>query len=874
MRKLYLSILIAYLTALNIYAQTGNDLLKTRITLDNEKTTIQAFLDEITKKYAIVFSYDPIEIDLTRMVKLSYTSADLDHVLSDIFRNTDIEFKVHANVIILRKVKRVSQKKKKITISGIIKDSKSSETLVGASVYCVEEKIGDMANPYGFFSLTIPDGKTKIQFSFIGYETKVLDTLLENNLRIDIELNPIIIELNEVVVLDKQNKLSDFKQSFSRIDMNSVKSLPSLFGQTDVLKNVLLMPGVNSTAELGGNFQVRGGSWDQNLMLLDEGVVYNSNHLFGLYSTYNPDIIKDIKFYKGGIPASYGGRVSSVMDVTQKEGNLKTYHVDAGLGLISGRLAIEGPVIKDKSSFVVAARRSLFEPYMKYVNNDNARNVRPYFYDINSKVNYIINQNNRLYLSCYLGADQIAVLKQENMDYGNITGTIRFNHLFNDKLFSNTSVIFSKYNMVVNNTQDSISWKGKLGLEHYEFKSDFVYTLHQHKIKFGIQSIFYTFHQNEQAIKEDNSLSSDIKINDKYAIESALFIDDNIKLLDKLEVHAGLRLSNYNCLGKADVYNYLDNKPRSNDYIKDTVHYGNGKIYQTFNNLEPRITIKYTINNFQALTASYNKMKQYVQLVTFTFSPQPYDIWKPSDNYIKPLSSDQFSLGWFLQLKNKGLDFAIESYYKLVQNVIEAKPGNANPFNKNIDAAIVQGTGKSYGLEFSAGKSKGRVTGILSYTWSRSVRKFDSNFLEEKINLGKPYSSDYDIPHKINIAGEFEISKRFSLTGNFIYQSGRPLSLPSGQFYIMNNVMSYYSGKNQYRYSPFHRLDLGAILRNKQKSDRTWQSYWVLSVYNVYNRQNEYYMGIRNKNNGTRDTEAISMWIFGVVPSLSYNVKF
>ena len=876
MRKLFLLILLTFIVFVNSYAQKDKDLLKTVINLSTDEASVKAFLDEITGKYSIAFSYESTEIDLNRMVKLSKKSSTLENILSEIFRNTDIKFKLYANVIILAKVKTNEPTKKKVTISGIIKDSKSSETLVGAAIYSVYTKTGEAANQYGFYSLTVLQGQNKIQYSYMGYETKIVDTLIENNTRLDMELHPSNIELNEVIVTNKQNKLLDNKQGFSRIEMESVKSLPSLFGETDVLKNVLLLPGVNSTSEMGGNFQVRGGSWDQNLMLLDEAVVYNSNHLFGLYSTYNPDIIKDVKFYKSGIPANYGGRVSSVMDVTQKEGDMKSYHADCGLGLISGRLEVEGPIINDKSSFVIAARRSLFEPYMKYVNNDNAKSVRPYFYDINSKVNYIFDPNNRLYLSGYFGSDNFYVINSQNMFYGNITGTLRFNHIFNEKLFSNTSLIFSKYSMWVTTTNtfyDTVSWKSKLGLDHYEFKNDFTYILLKHKIKFGVQSIFYTFHPGEQTPVSGNVYTF-TKIPDQNSLESALFLDDNIKLFRKLEMQAGVRLSNYNCIGKADVYSYMEGEPRDNAFIEDTLHYAKGKIFQTYSNLEPRVSIKYSLNDCHAITVSYNKLVQYVQLVTFTFSPQPYDMWKPSDNYIKPLSGDQFSLGWFLQLKDKGLNFSIETYYKSLKNVIEAKPGNGNPFNTNIDAAIVQGTGKAYGAEFSANIAKDGFSGMISYTRSRSLLRFNSEFLEDKINLGKTFPSDYDLPDKINATGEYHVSKRLSFSFNFIYQTGRPLSLPSGQFYYLNNLMSYYSGKNQFRYRPYHRLDIGAILRSKQKPNRIWKGYWAFSVYNVYDRQNDYYIGITNKNDGTRNTQATSLWIFGIVPSLSYNIKF
>ena len=873
MKKLLIIIIIALRVLVNISAETDSDILNIKVTLSNNEATVQKLLDEISSKYSIVFSYEPSEIDLNRTVKLSYTTNMLNVVLSDLFRNTDTEFKVHAKVIILRKVKPNLPKKKKVTISGIIKDKNSSETLVGSCVYSLETKTGEIANQYGFYSITIPEGTNKIQISCIGYETKVLDTLLQNSIRLDIELKPEIIEVTEVIVTEKQNKLLDFKQGFSRIELKSVKSLPSLFGETDILKNVLLLPGVNSTSEMGGNFQVRGGSWDQNLMLLDEAVVYNSNHLFGLYSTYNPNMIKDIKFYKGGIPAEYGGRVSSVMDVTQKEGNLKTYHVDAGLGIISARMLVEGPIIKDKSSFVIAARRSLFEPYMKYIPNDNAKVLRPYFFDLNTKVNYIFNQNNRLYLSYYMGFDQMAILKEQNQTYGNVTATLRYNHIFNEKIFSNTSLIFSKYKMSVDKSEDSLSWKSNMGLEHYELKNDYVITLQRHKFKFGLQSIFYNFHPGEQIPTGNNIYFTRYKVDDQYSLETALFFDDNIKLFKNFEIQAGLRLSNYNCLGKADVYNYFEDEPRNNAFIKDTIHYGKGKIYQTYNNFEPRITLKYILNETQTITASYNNMKQYVQLVTRTFSPQPYDMWKPSDNYIKPLSADQYSIGWFLHLSEKGYDFSIESFYKTLKNVIEVKAGVETVFNTNVDAAIVQGTGKAYGLEFSAGKTSGKLTGTVSYTYSRSFHTVNSDFIEKVSNWKMTFPTDYDIPHKLNIAGEYQINKRLSLTGNFIYQTGRPASFPSSQFFYMNNLMSNYTGKNQYRLRAFHHLDLGAMLYSKEMANRKWHSYWALSIYNVYNRENEYFSGIRNIP-GTRNTEAMSIWIFSVVPSLSYNFKF
>ena len=854
------------------FSQPDDALLSKKVELDKKEASIQWFMDALSAKYGIVFSFEPALLNTSKIVVLNSNNPSVREILNKMLENTGLIYTVRSQVIVISKAPAVKPKPKKVTISGIIKDAGSAETLVGTTVYSLNTKTGEISNQYGFYSVPLFEGSNQVQFSCVGYETLVIDTVISADTRFDVLLKPSTVEMDEVVVINKQSKMLDFKQGFTRIETNAVKSIPAIFGEADVIKAVLVLPGVNNTSELGGNFQVRGGSWDQNLMLLDEAIVYNCNHLFGLYSVYNPEMLKDIKFYKGGIPASYGGRVSSVIDVTQKDGDMKNYHFSGSVGVIAVGGTAEGPIVNDKSSFFISARRSIFEPYMKYVKNDNAKELRPYFYDINSKVNYIFDANNRLYFSWYIGGDVMSVSSLQAQSYGNYTGTLRFNHIFNDKLFSNTSLIFSSYNMSVD-MRDTFPWQADLGLEHYELKSDFLYMQSRHRMKFGVQSIFYVFHPGERVPLTANDISLKVNIDDQYAIESALFFDDNIKISEKIELQAGLRFSNYNCIGNADVYKYVDGEPLSNTNIIDTISYKNGEIYKTYNGLEPRVSLKFNIAQGQAVTASYNHIKQYVQLVSRTFSPQPCDMWKPSNSYIKPLEADQVSVGWLKQWKDRGFDISIESFYKWLDNVIEAKAGTEVILNPNLDAAIVQGTGRAYGIEFAANKRKGRFTGIFSYTWSRSLRKVDGNSLEEKVNLGKEFATDYDIPHKINIIGEYELSKRVSLTANFIYQTGRPLSYPSGQFIYMNNLMSYYAGKNMQRYNDFHRLDLGVVVRNRPKPKRKWQSSWNFSVYNVYNRENEYFNGIRYKN-GTRDTEAVSLWIFNVVPSVTYNFKF
>ena len=860
------------LTVICGIAQPTNELLTMSVKASAQEGTIQDILNKLAKQYNLVFSYEPSGIPLKKVVKLPSAECLLKDFLDRIFKNTGIIYSIRSNVIILKKNADKYNEKVRHTISGVIKDAKSGETIIGATIFISDLKTGEIANEYGFYSLTLPEGAYQIQISSMGYKTLIRDTSLTSNIRFDVELLPEARELQEVIVTKQESNLTNFQQGFSTIEMKTVKELPSLFGEADLLRNILLLPGVTSMAELGGDFQVRGGSWDQNLMLLDEAVVYNSNHLMGIYSTFNPDIIKDIKFYKSDIPANYGGRISSVMDISQKEGNMKSFHMSGGVGLIASKFAIEGPIIKNKVSYIVAARRSTFEPFMQYINNENARKVKPYFYDLNSKINYLVNKNNRIYLSCYVGKD-LTEVEKFNQDYGNITGTLRYNHIFGEKLFSNTSLIYSKYNMVANQYSDVWSWKDQLGLEHYEFKNEFIYAIAKHKLEFGIRSVYYTFHPGDQQPIGDSSKITSIELPKQYALESAVFLNDNFKLNAKLEFQIGLRFSNFNYLGPADIFVYKEDVPRNPVEIIDTLHYEKNKVIQSYNHMEPRFSVKYNVTDNQVITISYCKMAQYVQLVSRTFNPLPYDMWKPCNNYIKPLTGNQYSAGWFYHLPEKSIDFSIESYYKTLNHVLEVKPGAELQLNSTLDAGLLQGIGRAYGIEFAAYKTAGRLTGTIGYTWSKTEKKIDGQFQEEKINFGNYYPSDYDIPNKITLVGEYKVSTRFFLTGNFIYQTGRPTTYPVGQYTYFNMVIPEYAGKNQDRLPVFHRLDAGAVLHNKHKDGKKWDSFWTFSLYNLYGRANYYSSAIRHKS-GTRDTEAIKLWFFSVVPSISYSFKF
>jgi hypothetical protein len=762
--------------------------------------------------------------------------------------------------------------RKNYTVSGLIKDAASGESLPYANISIETGTKSSISNAYGFYSMTLPSGVCTLICKYVGYELLQMEIKLTEDLRIDIGLKAISQELQEVIVKSDKNDMKNVEQRLSKIDLNTVKQLPSLCGEADLLRSIKLLPGVNSTAEAGAGITVRGGSYDQNLMLLDEATVYNASHLIGLYSTFNPGIIKDITFYKSGIPACYGGRISSVMEVTQKEGNIKSFHVNGGIGLLSSNLTLEGPVVKDKSSFIIAARRSYVDLFFKYIPNEQVHDVKTYFYDVNSKVNFIINQNNRIYLSCYLGKDLtgLAYYKEE---YGNITGTLRYNHIFSNKFFSNTSIIFSKYNMSDGGSGNEWGWENKVGLDHYEFKNALSYFTAKHRIEMGIKAIYYIFYPGDLKPVGDSSKTLTMNIPDEYALESALYLSDEYQVLPGLVVQYGAYFSYYTLLGPLDVFEYAPGEPMDPSTITDTVIYKRNELISDNHSIEPRISIKYNLSENHALKISYNRMAQYIQQISNTTLPLPYNMWKASDPYIKPLRGNQYALGYFSNLWSNKFELSCEIYYKTLENVIEVKPGTDISLNPTIDAGLLQGKGRAYGIEVMATKTQGRLTGMLSYAWSRTEKKIDSKFQEERINLGNYYPADYDIPNKLTITGQYSITYRFSLTTDFTYQTGRPVTLPAGQYVFFNSLMPYYPDKNMERLPDFHRLDIGVVLKNKQKADRNFESYWTFSVYNVYGRENTYSIYIRRKPE-SKDTEAIKLWIFSVVPSISYNFKF
>jgi hypothetical protein len=775
-----------------------------------------------------------------------------------------------------------SQTKQKFTLSGIISDQKSNETLIGVNVYIQELNAAVSTNQYGFYSITVPEGTYTVLATYIGFETAISTIALTENKKYNFSLTTNGEVLEEVIIRDK-NKSTNIRSpemSINKLSISSIKKMPVVLGEVDVLKSLLLLPGVTNAGEGASGFNVRGGGADQNLILLDEATIFNSSHVFGFFSVFNPDAIKDLKLYKGGIPANFGGRVSSVLDIYQKDGNSKEFHVNGGIGLISSRLLAEGPIVKNKGSFLIGGRSSYAHLFLKL--SEEQKNNAAYFYDLNAKVSYKVNTNNNLYLSGYFGRDVFSLNNSFTNIYGNSTLNIRWNHLFSDKLFSNLSLIYSDYYYGLDLDFVGFTWDS--GIKNYNLKYDFKnYISDRFKLNYGTNIIYYDFNPGTiRPSNTDSGINFD-QLDKKYAFEPSFYISAEQELSKKLSVSYGLRYSTFYRLGQSTINLYQDNNPvtfNSDLQIYEkavpigTNFYAKNKIIQSYNNLEPRLSASYQLNDDEAVKASYNRMVQYLQLISNTSSPTPLDVWIPSDNFIKPQIADQVALGFFKNFKDKEYSLEIETYYKIVKNRLDYIDGANLIANKAVEQIILNGQLRSYGLELMLRKNEGRFNGWISYTLSKSEQQTPGRTVDEPgINSGSWYSSAYDKTHNLAITTAYDLNKKWTFGANFALQTGQPVSFPNGQYqYLGINVPSY-GLRNENRLPAYHHLDVSATLTPTKNIDRNWKGEWVFSVYNLYNRKNAASINFRqNADNG--NNEAVKTSIFGIVPAVSYNFKF
>lgn len=768
----------------------------------------------------------------------------------------------------------------KVTLSGVVSDANTNETLIGVSVFVPELNTGNYTNEYGFYSITVPKGNYTIQISYIGFETLREKIEINQNTKRNFSLKESKLELGEVVITENVYKTSIKKpeMSVNKLAISTIKQMPVLMGEVDIIKSLLFLPGVTNAGEGQSGFNVRGGGADQNLVLLDEATLYNTSHVFGFFSVFNADAIKDLKLYKGGIPARFGGRAASVLDVYQKDGNSNKFSMNGGIGLISSRLLAEGPIVKDKGSFLIAGRGSYAHLFLKLSDNQNSA----YFYDLNTKLNYKLNENNNLYLSGYFGRDIFSLNESFRNVYGNSTMNLRWNHLFSNKLFSNLSLIYSNYYYGLDLGFIGFNWESTI--ENYNLKYDFKYYASE-KTKFNFGANITKYDINPGTIKplDDTSSINFRQLDKKYAVENGLYADVEHNLTDKISFMAGLRFSSFYRIGASNINFYENNQPVVFDeelkiYEKATPirteYFGSNKKIADYSNFEPRFTISYQINENQSVKAGYNRMVQYMQLVSNTQSPSPLDVWTPSDNYIKPQLADQVSLGYFKNFKDGDYTLELETFYKKVQNRIDYIDGADLIANEAIEQVILNGKMRSYGLELLLRKNEGRLNGWVAYTLARSEQQTPGRTQNETgINNGNWYRSAYDKTHNLALTGNYKLDKRWTLGAAFTLQSGQPVTFPTGKYVFEGITVPSYNSRNEDRLPTYHRLDVSATLTPKKYENKRFKGEWVFGIYNLYSRNNAASISFR-QNEDTGFNESVKLSIFGIVPSVSYNFKF
>jgi hypothetical protein len=751
------------------------------------------------------------------------------------------------------------------TISGFVRDATNGETLSGAVIYPKEiPSVGITTNSYGYYSLTLATGKYTLVVQFLGYKTKSVPFVLTGNVQLNFDMDEESITLNEVQITGEKNNVNVVQSELiSKINVREIQTIPVILGEKDILKTIQLLPGVTPAGEGNAGFFVRGGGVDQNLILLDEAPVYNPSHLLGFFSTFNSDAIKDITLYKGGFPAEYGGRLSSVVDIKMNEGNNKKFHLSGGVGIIASRLAVEGPLFKSKGSFMIAARRTYADLFLKLLPRHGADSTASkstlYFYDLNIKANYQLSDKDKIYFSCYLGRDNFNLGGALGLNWGNVTATSRWNHIINEKLFSNTSLIFNQYSYKFNIEVGSVTMRVLSEIKDWNLKEDLHFYLNsKNTVKFGFNSIYHTFVPS----KVDSTAFFRIRsMDNRYALENAFYISNEQTISDHLKVSYGVRYSLFSSIGPGTVYTY----DQVSDVI-DSASYSKGKIFNTFGGLEPRLLVNYILNDSVSIKASYARSRQYIHLLSNTTSTTPFDLWVPSNINIRPEIADQYTLGYFRNFSNNMFETSVEVYYKSMHNQIDYRNGANLILNNKVEAQLVFGKGWGYGAEFLIRKKYGKLTGWISYTLSKTKRQFPD------INSGKVFLAKQDRPHNLAIVGMYELNSKLTFSATWIYISGNVVTFPSGRYLIDGNIVPYYTERNGYRMPDYHRLDIG--LTWQRKKNERFESSWNFSVYNVYGRSNAYAINFQQDPNDPTKMQAVQLSLFRFVPAITYNFRF
>jgi outer membrane receptor for ferrienterochelin and colicin len=756
-----------------------------------------------------------------------------------------------------------SKAQENYTINGVVKDSLSGETLIGVTLkFTATTQTGTSTNAYGFYSYKLNSGEYNLSVSYVGYRSINRKISINSDIRLDLNLMPENILEEVVISSEKRNdNVVNAQMGVAKINLSEIRNVPVLFGERDVLKTLQLLPGIKSAGEGNSGFYVRGGSTDQNLILLDEAPVYNASHLLGFFSTFNSDAIKDVSVFKGGMPAQYGGRLSSVLDIRMNDGNKKEFTAEGGIGLISSRLKVEGPLIKDKSSFMISGRRTYADAFLALSKDSSINKNTLYFYDLNAKVNYQIDDKNTLYLSGYFGRDELGLSETFGFDWGNATSTLRWNHLYSNRLFSNTSLIYSNYNYVIQNFLEENNFKVNSSIRDLNLKQDFQLALNNsHNIRFGLDLIHHTISPGNLTASATSSVN-EITIQKRKGSEIAAYISDEWELNDRLNLVYGLRASSFYLFGPGNFPTFdVDGNTTSSR------EYSSGQLVKSYFNLEPRISASYQLNDISSLKSSYTRNTQNLHLMSNSTAGSPTDLYIMNSNNVKPEIADQIALGYFRNFNNDNYEFSTELYFKEMQNQIDYRSGTDLRGNRNVEADLLFGDGRAYGIEFFLKKRYGKLNGWLGYTLSKTERKFNG------IDFGQWFNSKQDRTHDLSLVGIYKASKRWTLSSTFVFNTGNAVTYPAGKYQLNNKTVYYYPERNSDRLPNYHRLDLAATLESKPGNKL--QSSWSFGIYNLYNRQNAFSIDFRDDPNDASRTQAVQTTLFGIIPSVTWNFKF
>lgn len=763
----------------------------------------------------------------------------------------------------------------KFTINGYVKDSGNGEELIGVTILVVGTNTGTITNAYGFYSITLAPGNYELQYSYVGYRSQVKAFDLKENVEQNIDMESEATTIDEVVITGERldANVTDIQMGHTKLNIAQIRKLPAMFGEVDIIKNVQLQPGVISAGEGTSSFFVRGGSADQNLILIDEAPIYDPSHLFGLFSVFNGDVVKDSELYRGGIPSRFGGRLSSILEVRTKDGNNKNFSGAGGIGSLASRLMLEGPIVKDKASYIVSARRSYQEIFAKLQGQNNI----VYFYDVNAKVNWKYKNNNRFFAAFYSGRDQFRFEDTFGFGWGNTTGTFRWNHLFSDRLFSNTTFIASNfdYKLELRDPVQGFAWTSRL--QQYSLNNDLSFFINtNNELTFGYHVSYRVFQPGIIAPNTEGSIFQTVSMPRQYVFENNVYVDNKQKIGEKVTLSYAARLSIFQNIGPVDITTYQDPQDNINIIKTGTLHYGRFEPVTTYINLEPRLAATYLINPVSSIKASYNRMVQNTHLIASGTVPLPFNTWNPSGYYLKPQVADQFAVGYFRNFKNNEYEMSVEAFYKDMRHVTDFADNAQIFFNPDLSVEFRQGNSYAKGLEFSAQKKEGKLTGFVSYTLSRVMRKVPG------VNLDLEFPANHDRRNVMNMAVTYDLTDTWQFGSIFTYSTGRPITLPSGRYEFEGYNVDLVTERNGYRLPAYHRLDLSATWNKKpNRRAQRWRSQYVLSIYNVYNRHNPFSLYTRVKQDedgnvigdGTQK-EARLIYLFPIFPSFTYNFKF